>query len=136
MLKNYHPHGDISVYDTLVRLAQPWVMRYPLVDGQGNFGSPEGDPAAAYRYTEARMTPIAAEMLADIEKDTVDFVDNYAATKKEPSVLPAAMPNLLVNGASRDRGGDGHQHSPAQPDRGLQWRWCTSSTSPRPPPRS
>ncbi|MGB9484473.1 MAG: DNA topoisomerase (ATP-hydrolyzing), partial [Candidatus Dormiibacterota bacterium] len=100
VLKNYHPHGDISVYDTLVRLAQPWVMRYPLVDGQGNFGSPEGDPAAAYRYTESRMTPIAAEMLADIEKDTVDFVDNYAATKKEPSVLPAAMPNLLVNGAS------------------------------------
>jgi DNA gyrase subunit A len=100
VLKNYHPHGDISVYDTLVRLAQPWVMRYPLVDGQGNFGSPEGDPAAAYRYTEARMAPIAAEMLADIEKETVDFIDNYAATKQEPSVLPAAMPNLLVNGAS------------------------------------
>jgi DNA gyrase subunit A len=100
VLKNYHPHGDISVYDTLVRLAQPWVMRYPLVDGQGNFGSPEGDPAAAYRYTEARMAPIAAEMVADIEKNTVDFVDNYSASTTEPSVLPAALPNLLVNGAA------------------------------------
>jgi DNA gyrase subunit A len=100
VLKNYHPHGDISVYDTLVRLAQPWVMRYPLVDGQGNFGSPEGDPAAAYRYTEARMAPIAAEMVADIEKETVDFVDNYSASTQEPSVLPAALPNLLVNGAA------------------------------------
>ncbi len=100
VLKNYHPHGDISVYDTLVRLAQPWVMRYPLVDGQGNFGSPEGDPAAAYRYTEARMAPIAAEMVADIEKQTVDFVDNYSATKQEPAVLPSALPNLLVNGAA------------------------------------
>ena len=100
VLKNYHPHGDISVYDTLVRLAQPWVMRYPLVDGQGNFGSPEGDPAAAYRYTEARMAPIAAEMVADIEKDTVDFIDNYSASTTEPAVLPAALPNLLVNGAA------------------------------------
>ncbi len=100
VLKNYHPHGDISVYDTLVRLAQPWVMRYPLVDGQGNFGSPEGDPAAAYRYTEARMAPIAAEMVADIDKQTVDFVDNYSATKQEPAVLPSALPNLLVNGAA------------------------------------
>ena len=100
VLKNYHPHGDISVYDTLVRLAQPWVMRYPLVDGQGNFGSPEGDPAAAYRYTEARMAPIAAEMVADIDKQTVDFVDNYSATKQEPVVLPSALPNLLVNGAA------------------------------------
>ncbi len=100
VLKNYHPHGDLSVYDTLVRMAQPWVMRYPLVDGQGNFGSPEGDPAAAYRYTEARMAPIAAEMVADIDKNTVDFADNYAATKQEPMVLPAALPNLLVNGAA------------------------------------
>ncbi len=100
VLKNYHPHGDISVYDTLVRLAQPWVMRYPLVDGQGNFGSPEGDPAAAYRYTEARMAPIAAEMVADIDKDTVDFGDNYSASKQEPLVLPSAIPNLLVNGAA------------------------------------
>ncbi len=100
VLKNYHPHGDLSVYDSLVRLAQPWVMRYPLVDPQGNFGSPEGDPAAAYRYTEARMAPIASEMLADIEKETVDFGDNYSATKQEPLVLPSALPNLLVNGAS------------------------------------
>ncbi len=100
VLKHYHPHGDLSVYDTLVRMGQSWVLRYPLIDPQGNFGSPEGDPAAAYRYTEARMAPIASEMLADIEKDTVDFVDNYSAKRKEPSVLPAALPNLLVNGAA------------------------------------
>ncbi|MGH2928618.1 MAG: DNA gyrase subunit A, partial [Solirubrobacteraceae bacterium] len=100
VLKQYHPHGDLSVYDTLVRMAQNWVLRYPLIDGQGNFGSPEGDPPAAYRYTEARMAPIAAEMLADIDKDTVNFVDNYSGTTKEPAVLPAALPNLLVNGSA------------------------------------
>ncbi|MGH7640938.1 MAG: DNA gyrase subunit A [Candidatus Dormibacteria bacterium] len=100
VLKTYHPHGDVAVYDTLVRLAQSWVLRYPLVDGHGNFGSPEGDPAAAHRYTEARMTPIATEMLADIDKDTVDFIDNYSGDATEPVVLPAALPNLLVNGAS------------------------------------
>ncbi len=100
VLKNYHPHGDLSVYDTLVRLAQNWVLRYPLIDGQGNFGSPEGDPPAAYRYTEARMAPIAAELLADIEKDTVDFEPNYSGTMTQPSVLPAVLPNLLVNGAA------------------------------------
>jgi DNA gyrase subunit A len=100
VLKNYHPHGDASVYDTMVRLAQPWVMRYPLIDGQGNFGSVDGDPAAAYRYTEARMSGVAMTLTEDIDKDTVDFVDNFSSTTKEPSVLPALLPNLLVNGAS------------------------------------
>jgi len=96
----YHPHGDQAVYDTLVRLAQDFSMRYPLVDGQGNFGSVDGDPAAAMRYTEVRMQRIAHEMLADIDKDTVEFGANYDETTKEPLVLPARVPNLLVNGSS------------------------------------
>jgi DNA gyrase subunit A len=100
VMKHYHPHGDSSIYDTMVRLAQPWVMRYPLVDGQGNFGSMDGDPPAAHRYTEARMSPIAMQVVEDIDKDTVDFVDNYSSTTTEPSVLPALLPNLLVNGSS------------------------------------
>jgi DNA gyrase subunit A len=100
VLKHYHPHGDASVYDTMVRLAQPWNMRYPLVAGQGNFGSQDGDSAAAYRYTEARLATPAMELLADLEKETVDWVDNYSATTLEPSVLPATIPNLLVNGSS------------------------------------
>ncbi len=97
---NYHPHGDSAIYDTLVRMAQEFSMRYPLVDGQGNFGSVDGDPPAAMRYTEARMAPIAEELLSDIEKDTVDFVPNYDDRLEEPEVLPAAVPNLLVNGSS------------------------------------
>ena len=100
VLKQYHPHGDSSVYDTLVRLAQPWNMRYPLVQGQGNFGSQDGDSAAAYRYTEARLATPAMEILNDLEKATVDWVDNYSATTLEPGVLPASMPNLLVNGST------------------------------------
>ncbi len=100
VLKHYHPHGDASVYDTLVRMAQDFSLRYPLVDGQGNFGSIDGDSAAAYRYTEARLAPMAGELLVDLEKDTVDFGDNYAATKQEPLVLPARVPNLMVNGSS------------------------------------
>jgi len=100
VMGKYHPHGDVALYDALVRLAQDFSMRYPLVDGQGNFGSVDGDSAAAMRYTEARLTGIAAEMLADIDKDTVDFVDNYDGTQKEPSVLPAKLPNLLINGSS------------------------------------
>ncbi len=99
LLKKYHPHGDGAVYDALVRLAQPWNMRYRLVDGQGNFGSVDGDPAAAYRYTECRMTEIAEEMLADIDKDAVDFVPNFDETTVEPVVLPTMIPNLLVNGS-------------------------------------
>ncbi|MBI4114319.1 MAG: DNA gyrase subunit A [Candidatus Niyogibacteria bacterium] len=98
-LGKYHPHGDSAVYDSLVRMAQDFSLRYPLVDGQGNFGSIDGDSAAAMRYTEARMTKIASEMLRDIEKDTVDFTDNYDGTKKEPTVLPASIPQLLLNGS-------------------------------------
>jgi DNA gyrase subunit A len=100
VMGKYHPHGDVALYDALVRLAQDFSMRYPLVDGQGNFGSVDGDGAAAMRYTEARLTAIASEMLADIDKETVDLVDNYDATQKQPSVLPAKLPNLLVNGSS------------------------------------
>ena len=97
---NYHPHGEQVVYPTLVRLAQDWVMRYPLVDGQGNFGSIDGDAPAAMRYTEARLTALAAEMLADLEKNTVDFRPNYDETREEPIVLPSVVPNLLINGCS------------------------------------
>ena len=100
VLKRYHPHGDSAVYDALVRLAQEWNLRYPLIDGQGNFGSIDGDPAAAYRYTECRLTALAEEMLADIEKETVDFVPNFDDTTKEPTVLPTKVPNLLINGAA------------------------------------
>src|SRR5215831_9306888 len=100
LLKKYHPHGDGAVYDALVRLAQPWSMRYPLIDGQGNFGSVDGDPPAAYRYTECRMTRIAEEMLVDIDKDAVDFVPNFDEVTTEPVVLPARIPNLLINGAN------------------------------------
>lgn len=100
VLGKYHPHGDSSVYGALVRLAQPWAMRYPLVDGQGNFGSVDGDGAAAMRYTEVRMAQIANEMLSDIKKDTVDMVPTYDNDREEPSVLPARIPNLLVNGSN------------------------------------
>ena len=96
----YHPHGDSSIYEALVKLAQEWNTRYPLVDGHGNFGSVDGDGAAAMRYTEARLTKISMEMLADINKDTVDFVPNFDETEKEPTVLPARYPNLLVNGTT------------------------------------
>ncbi|MGH7776387.1 MAG: DNA gyrase subunit A [Candidatus Dormibacterales bacterium] len=100
VLKDFHPHGDAAVYDALVRMAQPFSLRYPLVDGQGNFGSIDGDAAAAMRYTEARMSAIAAEVLADIDKDTVDLVENYNGERQEPVVLPARIPNLLINGAA------------------------------------
>src|SRR5207302_5998666 len=100
VLKLYHPHSDVAVYDALVRMAQPFSLRYPLIDGQGNFGSVDGDPPAAMRYTEARMAAIASEMLADIEKNTVDMIPNYDGSEEEPVVLPARIPNLLVNGAS------------------------------------
>jgi DNA gyrase subunit A len=99
VLGAYHPHGDASVYDAMVRLAQDFSLRYPLVDGQGNFGSVDGDPPAAYRYTEARMSKIAGEMLTDLDKDTIDWDPNFDETKKEPSVLPSRIPNLLVNGS-------------------------------------
>ncbi|MCF7846429.1 MAG: DNA gyrase subunit A, partial [Candidatus Peribacteraceae bacterium] len=97
VLGKYHPHGDSSVYDAMVRMAQDFSMRYQLVNGQGNFGSIDGDSAAAYRYTEAKMRKLSEEMLADIDKETVDWRDNYDASRKEPSVLPARLPNLLLN---------------------------------------
>jgi DNA gyrase subunit A len=100
VLKKYHPHGDSAVYDALVRLAQDFNMRYVLVDGQGNFGSIDGDPAAAYRYTEARLAKISEEMLADIDKETVDFVANFDETTEEPVILPTKIPTLLINGSS------------------------------------
>src|SRR5919109_1547668 len=98
VIGKYHPHGESAVYDTIVRLAQPFSMRYLLVDGQGNFGSVDGDPPAAMRYTEVRMSRLAHELLSDIDKETVDFTPNYDETESEPSVLPTRIPNLLVNG--------------------------------------
>src|SRR5437016_8330250 len=95
----YHPHGNLAVYDALVRMAQPFAMRYPLVDGQGNFGSVDGDPPAADRYTEARLSRVATALLEDLDKDTVDFRENYDGSETEPDVLPARIPNLLINGS-------------------------------------
>ncbi|MFF1873739.1 DNA gyrase subunit A [Kitasatospora herbaricolor] len=100
VMGNYHPHGDTSIYDTVVRLAQPWSLRMPLVDGNGNFGSPGNDPAAAMRYTECKMMPLAMEMMRDIDEETVDFAANYDGRSQEPTVLPARIPNLLINGAT------------------------------------
>ncbi|MEJ2322663.1 MAG: DNA gyrase subunit A, partial [Gammaproteobacteria bacterium] len=100
VIGKYHPHGDTAVYDTIVRMAQPFSMRYMLVDGQGNFGSVDGDSPAAMRYTEIRMAKIAHAMLEDIDKETVDFIPNYDDSEHEPSVLPTRIPNLLVNGSA------------------------------------
>src|SRR5213596_759510 len=100
VLGKYHPHGDVAVYDSLVRMVQDFSLRYPLVDGQGNFGSVDGDPPAAYRYTECRMEKIGQEILADIDKETVDLQPNYDDKELEPTVLPTRVPNLLVNGAT------------------------------------
>ena len=100
VIGKYHPHGDTAVYDALVRMAQPFSMRIPIVDGQGNFGSIDGDSAAAMRYTEARMTPLAEELLRDLDKDTVDFQNNFDDSMTEPTVMPTKIPNLLVNGTS------------------------------------
>ena len=118
VMGNYHPHGDSAIYDTLVRMAQDFSMRYPLVDGQGNFGSVDDDPAAAMRYTEARLTRLAMEMLRDLDMDTVDFVPNYDGRTQEPLVLPARFPNLLVNGSTGHRRRHGDEHPAAQPARG------------------
>ena len=100
VMGNYHPHGDTAIYDAVVRLAQFWSLRYPLIDGNGNFGSPGNDPAAAMRYTEARLAPLAMEMMRDIDEDTVDFIANYDGRSQEPTVLPSRFPNLLVNGSA------------------------------------
>src|SRR5437773_4836184 len=100
VMGKYHPHGDMPIYDALVRMAQPFNLRYTLVDGQGNFGSVDGDPPAASRYTEARLSRIATAMLEDIDKETVDFKPNYDDSEQEPEVLPARVPNLLINGSA------------------------------------
>src|SRR3954452_2350284 len=100
VMGNFHPHGDASIYDTLVRMAQDFNMRYPLIDGQGNFGSIDGDPPAAMRYTEARLQALGDDMMTDLDKETVDFTPNYDETTEEPTVLPAPFPNLLVNGST------------------------------------
>src|SRR5699024_5795471 len=102
---HYHPHGDSAIYDTLVRMAQPWSLRYPLVDGQGNFGSPGNDPAAAMRYTEARLTPLAMEMLREIDEETVDLIPNYDGKTQEPTVLPSRTPHLLAHGPGGNAAG-------------------------------
>jgi DNA gyrase subunit A len=112
---NYHPHGEAVIYPTLVRLAQDWTLRSTLIDGQGNFGSTDGDPPAAMRYTEARMTGVAMELMADLEYDTVDLIPNYDETRTEPTVFPSKFPNLLVNGSTGIAGRDGVQPRPAQP---------------------
>ena len=118
VLGKYHPHGDSAVYDTMVRMAQDFSMRYPLVDGQGNFGSVDGDSPAAMRYTEARLSRIAEEMLKDLEKNTVDFVPNFDDTLKEPSVLPGDGPEPACERDKRHRRRDGNEHSAAQSERG------------------
>src|SRR2546430_415190 len=117
VMGKYHPHGDSAIYDTLVRLAQDFSMRNPLVDGQGNFGSIDDDPAAAMRYTEARLSRIATEMLRDLDRDTVDFVPNYDGSQQEPLVLPARFPNLLVNGSSGVCGRTAPNTPPPHPPR-------------------
>ncbi len=115
VMGSYHPHGDAAIYETLVRMAQPFSLRYPLVDGSGNFGSLDGDPAAAMRYTECRLTRLSDELLTEIEQDTVHDRPNYDGTKTEPVVLPARLPNLLDQRRDGHRGRDGDQHPAAQP---------------------
>src|ERR1700691_1360452 len=115
VMGNYHPHGDSAIYDTLVRMAQEFSMRNELVDGQGNFGSVDDEPAAAMRYTEARLSRISTEMLRDLDMDTVDFVANYDGSRREPLVLPSRFPNLLVNGSSGIAVGGGRKTPPPHP---------------------
>ena len=136
VMGKYHPHGDSAIYDTLVRMAQPWSMRYPLVDGQGNFGSPGNDPAAAMRYTECRLAPLAMEMLRDIDEETVDFQPQLRRPHREPTVLPGPVPEPAGQRLGRHRGRDGHQHPAAQPARGRRAASAGRSTTPTPPTRS
>src|SRR2546427_1230286 len=119
VLGKYHPHGDSPVYEALVRMVQEFSLRYPLVDGQGNFGSIDGDPPAAMRYTEVRLAKIAHEMLADIDRDTVDFVPNFDESLQEPTVLPTRLPNLLVNGSAGIAGGVWANIPPPNPAGGV-----------------
>ena len=122
VMGQFHPHGDAAIYDTLVRLGQDFAMRYPLVEPQGNFGSIDSDPPAAMRYTEARLSRLATEMLRDIDADTVDFGPNYDESRQEPLVLPVALPEPAGQRRVRHRGRDGHQHPAAQPARGDRRR--------------
>ena len=124
VMGKYHPHGDSAIYDALVRLAQDFSMRATLIDGQGNFGSMDGDSAAAMRYTESRMDKVSSVLLADIDKDTVNFQPNYDESESEPTVLPARFPNLLVNGGCWYRGWYGDQYPATQPDRGDRRDLC------------
>ncbi|MGH3712230.1 MAG: DNA gyrase subunit A [Micromonosporaceae bacterium] len=124
VMGNYHPHGDSAIYDSLVRMAQPWSLRYPLIDGHGNFGSPGNDPAAAMRYTECRLDPLAMEMLRDIDEETVDFMPNYDGKSTEPTVLPSRIPNLLVNGSEGIAVGMATKippHNLREVAKGVQW---------------
>ena len=122
VLKKYHPHGDQSVYDALVRMAQDWSMRAPLIDGHGNFGSVDGDPPAAIRYTEARLAPMAMEMLRDIDAETVDFVPNFDGYEQRAARAAGAVPEPARQRRRRHRGGHGHEHPAAQPRRGDRRR--------------
>src|SRR5690606_20103856 len=124
VMGKYHPHGDTAIYDAMVRLVQPWSMRYPLIDGQGNFGSPGNDGAAAPRYTESRMASLAMELVRDIHENTVDFIPNYDGKTLQPTVLPARFPNLLVNGSSGIAVGMATQippHNLREAARAAQW---------------
>ena len=131
VMGKYHPHGDSAIYDTLVRMAQDFSLRYLLVDGQGNFGSIDDDPAAAMRYTEARLARLATELLRDIDADTVDFGPNYDESQREPLILPVAVPEPARQRRRRDRGRDGDQHPAAQPARGRSARSPPTSTTRR-----
>src|SRR3989442_1373338 len=131
VLGKYHPHGDSPVYEALVRMVQEFSLRYPLVDGQGNFGSIDGDPPAAYRYTEVRLAKIAHEMLADIDKDTVDFAPNFDESEQEPTVLPTRVPNLLVNGSAGPPVRVGPQNPPPQTPLGRPTQVTRAPASPR-----
>ena len=122
VMGQYHPHGDSAIYDALVRLGQNWSMRYPLIDSQGNFGSPGNDPPAAMRYTECRLAPLAMEMLRDIDKETVDFRPNYDGRSAEPVVLPGPVPEPAGQRVRRHRRRHGHQDPAAQPARGRRGR--------------
>ena len=134
VMGKYHPHGDTAIYDALVRLVQDWSLRYPLVSGQGNFGSPGDDPAAAPRYTECKMAPLSMEMVRDIDKDTVDFQDNYDGRTQEPTVLPSRFPNLLVNGSAGIAVGMATNippHNLREVAEGVQWYLDHPEASPR-----
>ena len=131
VMGKYHPHGDAAIYDTLVRMAQDFSMRYPLVDGQGNFGTVDGDSAAAMRYTEARLARLATEMLRDIDQDTVDFTPNYDGSRQEPVVLPGAVPEPARQRRLGHRRRHGDQHPAAQPPRGDRRRRSPTSMTRR-----